>query len=95
MELQLILLQNFMMKITFPTLNFTNSWKYFDLSIITSHVSPITSHVSPTLYLPYQERILHSLDSKPPPKSKPHESKPPVYNVFLMDKPSDETPFLK
>ncbi len=33
MELQAILLQIF-------TLNFTNSWKYFDLSIITSHVSP-------------------------------------------------------
>ena len=32
-------------------------------------------------------KIRYSLGSKPPP-----ESKPPVYNVFLMDKPSDETP---
>ncbi len=39
MELQAILLQIFIM-ITLPTLNFTNSWRYCDLSIITSHVSP-------------------------------------------------------
>ncbi len=43
MELQAILWQIFIMineGVTFTTLNFTNSWKYFDLSIITSHVSP-------------------------------------------------------
>ncbi len=51
LELQAILLQIFIMineGVAFPTLNFTNSWKYFDLSIITSHVSP-------RLHLPYND----------------------------------------
>ena len=34
--------------------------------------------------------LLYSLDSKPPPKSKP-----PVYNAFLMEKSFDESPFSK
>ena len=34
-------------------------------------------------------KILYSLDSKPPP-----ESKPPVYNAFLMEKAFDKTPIL-
>ena len=34
--------------------------------------------------------VLYSLDSKPPP-----ESKPPVYNAFLIEKSFKENPFSK